>query len=191
MDSYLGKMMEQLRFIITCIQEFSLAMFQSTITCRFSLNNVQKNSDILFTNMWGYICIFQFKITPTFVDYMKSKHKNFKSIFDIQDFSTFPFLDVTITSGTKPFHALFFCKVTLSGLFTDSDIFKSDVCEIDLFNKLFFVLNFSRVWIIFILILRNSVEFPNVTITLPLPQMTVSRLIDCNKMVKNCIKKNL
>lgn len=122
---------------------------------------------------------------------MKSKHKNLKSIFDIQDFSTFPFLDVTITSGTKPFHALFFRKVTLSGLFTDSDIFKSDVCEIDLFNKLFFVLNFSRVWIIFILILRNSVEFPNVTITLPLPWMTVSRLIDCNKMVKNCIKKNL
>lgn len=76
---------------------------------------------------------------------MKSKHKSLKSTFDIQDFSTFPFLDVAITSGTRRFYALFFCKVTLSGLFNDSDIFKSDVCEIDLFNKLFFVLNFSRV----------------------------------------------
>ena len=65
----------------------------------------------------------QFKL---FVNYMNSKHRNIKFIFETEDSNNFSFLDVKITQQNKRFVTSNFRKATFSGVFTNYDSFISD-----------------------------------------------------------------
>ena len=86
-----------------------------------------------------------------FFNYMNSKHRNIKFIFQIEDSNNLSFLDVKITRQNKRFVTSIFRKATFSGVFTNYDSFISDTYKIGLVHL--FCSGFSKfvlVWKIFI-----------------------------------------
>ena len=63
---------------------------------------------------------------------MKTRHKNLKCTFDVEQNNSFLFLDVKIARGNKGFSTSVFRKATFSGVFTnfESFIFESHKTDV-------------------------------------------------------------
>ena len=78
-----------------------------------------------------------------FVNYMNSKRRNIKFIYETEDSNNFSFLDVKITRQNKRFVTSIFRKATFSGVFTINDSFISDTYKIGLVHT--FLLWFFKI----------------------------------------------